>query len=63
MMKENKQKTANKKQILNRQFQFVFTQDDGNDISELGGPNYPHINNLTIIVNRVETIKTIREIT
>ncbi len=41
MMKENKQNTKERAEILNRQFQSVFTRKDGNEISELDGPDYP----------------------
>ncbi len=34
----------------------MFTHDDGNEISELGGLNYLQINNLTVIVKGVEVL-------
>ncbi len=37
-------------------FQSVFTQDDGDDISEMDKPDYLQINNLTINVKGVEKL-------
>ncbi len=50
-------KTSIKKaEILNIQFQLVFTHDDSNQISEMDGPEYPQINNLIIHFNRVKKL-------
>ncbi len=40
--------------MLNRQFHSVFSNDNGNDISEMDGFEYPQINNLTINVKAFE---------
>jgi hypothetical protein len=45
LAKDSKEKA----EILNRQFQSVFTQDDGKGIPAMDGPDYPQINDLKII--------------
>ncbi len=53
---ERKRATSSKEyaEILNRQFQSLFIQDYGNEISKIQGHKYREINNLTINVKGIE---------
>ncbi len=48
--------SSEKAEILNKQFQSVFIQDDGNEISGMDDPEYSQINNLIINVNAVNKL-------